>query len=179
MRVIFGNKVRVSDPCYDIDTWCAGVVDDVLEGPYMALADYEGDVMYNTTQDRPRQIVVKHTKYLNVDADELLPIVVGVDSGLCGLYDDQYFRFVKRNKEYANEWYDSVCDSLEHSLFMLDVGGEQFSYPEELRDVYDAYLIDTGRRGIVSSTLHGDGSYRCYVGRNDIGKVVAFRLDYE
>ena len=35
-----GNKVMVSDPCYGLDTWCQGVLENVLPGNYMKKPDF-------------------------------------------------------------------------------------------------------------------------------------------
>ena len=38
------DKVRISDPCYDPDTWCAGEVENVLPGLWDCLyQDYSSE----------------------------------------------------------------------------------------------------------------------------------------
>ena len=83
-----GDKVRISDPCYQMDVWCAGTLEDVLPGVYncfMQKAD-TGDWGI-----RVASIEVRHRDYTKIEPMEVTNIDVGVDSGHAGIYDLDYF----------------------------------------------------------------------------------------
>ena len=44
-QIQLGEKVMVSDPCYGLNTWCQGVLENVLPGDYRCNIEYsdEGD----------------------------------------------------------------------------------------------------------------------------------------
>ena len=35
--ITLGQRVRVTDPCYDLDVWCTGTLDNVKAGVYKTL----------------------------------------------------------------------------------------------------------------------------------------------
>lgn len=101
------DKVRVSDPCYDIDTWCAGTLENVLPGRYACFLQRTD---MNDWGERIANIEVRHMAFLHIEPTELQDIDVGVDSGQCGIYDLDYFIEVRKDKDGDDEWYDRVCD---------------------------------------------------------------------
>lgn len=38
-QIKLGSDVVIADPCYDLDTWCIGVLGDVVPGIYDVIAD--------------------------------------------------------------------------------------------------------------------------------------------
>lgn len=102
-----GDKVRVSDPCYTMDTWCAGTLDNVLFGTYHCYSQRSDT---GTWGIRIANIEVRHEDYLGVEATEVQNIDVGVDSGQCGIYDLDYFIEARKDKNGRDEWYDRVCN---------------------------------------------------------------------
>lgn len=103
------DKVRVSDPCYNLDTWCAGTLTDVLPG------EYDCYMQKTDCKDwgiRVAAIEVRHKDYPNVEPEELEDIDVGVDSGQAGIYDLNYFTKCKEiDKNEDGAWYLRVCGS--------------------------------------------------------------------
>lgn len=116
-----GREVMVSDPCYDLDTWCAGSLDNVLPGKYNCF--YQ-----EINTGRTCRILVLHESYDKSTADKMSftnkeDFVVGVDSGTCGIYNLQYF--ADHCKEEA--WYDGIIEQklpgiYEDSCFITDTG---------------------------------------------------------
>lgn len=103
------DKVRVSDPCYDINTWCAGTLENVLAGDYQCLFQRSNEGDWGV---RIANIEVRHKDYLDVEPMELQDIDVGVDSGQCGIYDLPYFIEVRKDEDgFEDEWYDRVCEA--------------------------------------------------------------------
>lgn len=107
-EITLGNKVRVSDPCYDIDTWCAGTLENVLEGNYKCFSQSVDSGDWGV---RVASIEVVHEDYLNIiTPTELQNIDVGVDSGQAGIYDLDYFIKARADKHGKDKWYKKVCD---------------------------------------------------------------------
>lgn len=86
---VVSTILRISDPCYDKKTWCAGVVHHVLPGTWKA------QVLKKTEDNwghRCRKLCAVHESF---DKSKItvkkLKIDVGVDSGCCGIFDDQFY----------------------------------------------------------------------------------------
>jgi hypothetical protein len=99
------GTLRISDPCYDKDTWCAGTVDDCVKGEWEAFIDaHEVDGWGN----RVAKLVVK-AKGHEAEEYDLLPIDVGVDSGQAGVFDEQLFKS-------SEGFYEACCSKTLSSL---------------------------------------------------------------
>ena len=139
--ITLGTRVRISDPCYDMDTWCAGSLENVLPGTYNCFVQKTGE-------GRVAGIKIVHEEYdpEEYEPDELQNIDVGVDSGECGIYDEEYF--AKNCKD--QDWYEST--------YVLR----------------DGMPLDD--KAFISSSGYGDGSYECFVARNSEDKIVAIKI---
>jgi hypothetical protein len=102
-----GDKVRVSDPCYDLDVWCAGSIENVLPGEYTCFMQKEDTGDWGI---RVSKIEVRHKDYLDVEPTEIQEFEVGVDSGQAGIYDQKYYEELWEDKGKQDEWYSRVCD---------------------------------------------------------------------
>lgn len=233
--ITLSDKVRVTDPCYDIDTWCAGTLDNVLPGEFNCSYNHDAKKWFNgETYERVTAIEAHHKDYPNIKATEYMKdIDVGVDSGQAGIFDFEMFSDVCSDDELKEKFYNEVCD-----LTSCDIEAEYVSFPQseyynekfkDYKDVLDLdntvymffsiirnkllkngfaenelyyeftnkyfeYLNDRMRReqackdipcgntiygkGLVSASGDGDGSYACFVGRNDAGQIVAIKIDY-
>lgn len=85
---IQSTQMRVTDPCYDKDTWCAGVLDNVLPGTWVAEKEVSDEGSWGMRIARLR---VYHENYPYTDPRELTPIDVGVDSGQAGFFDESQY----------------------------------------------------------------------------------------
>jgi len=161
---IESGKVRISDPCYDKDTWCAGTIDNVKKGSWFALTkEIDGrvgfliaySVEYGFTWD----------KYW--DTRTLTKIEVGVDSGQAGIFDEKYYKddkvFAGRTNK-SRRYNDVICPEDIWYSWCCDVTLAEPS----------AGVIPFG---CVSSSGWGDGCYTCSV-IQEKGKVVAIVIDY-
>lgn len=85
------SVLRISDPCYDKDTWCAGTVKKVLPGTWNAKVKKRdaGDGWGN----RCIKLIAVHEDY-NISHLKFkkLDIDVGVDSGQAGIFDDKFYQ---------------------------------------------------------------------------------------
>lgn len=104
------GQLRVTDPCYTKGTWCAGLLDNVLPGKWIA----EKVVMDDSQTglgDRIAQLQIWHEEYImQVTADELTEIHVDVDSGQAGFFDESQYPEGETG-EYMdlNTFYGKVC----------------------------------------------------------------------
>ena len=202
-----GSHVMVSDPCYDIDTWCNGDLKDVLPGTWRTKAIY----MY----DRCTDLIAYHKDVPEPTFDqyEKTDIVVGVDSGQAGIYDYKHFATMCKNEK----WYESICTHQSSMVIPLspleqrcvndnkdllpfhEVSESRLEEFFNLRPIAKIkYGIDilgfnlcpnnlkvgfveklsTDKHSVVSSSGYGDGSYDCYVAKNQNNEIVAIRINY-
>ena len=86
-----GEEVRISDPCYDPDTWCAGTLENVKPGLYNCYVNFQDTGKFGI---RVASIIAVHSEFDNNDFKNpviVTNIDVGVDSGQCGFYDFEFF----------------------------------------------------------------------------------------
>lgn len=131
-EITLNNNVVVSDPCYEIDTWCALNIGNMQSGKYSVIINYLPDEITNWGDRVGSLIVIKDEDYLEdlLESSNLLG-EVGVDSGQMSVYNYE---------EYTNneERYDSICHKTNHK---------------------EAGVVNNGA---VSNTGFGDGFYPVY-----------------
>lgn len=168
-KIKLSNEVIVSDPCYDVPTWCQIIVSDVLPGEYVSeitRIDLDG------WGNRVSTLSCVHKDYIERQL-ELSWVehsgTIGVDSGQAGIFSMESYRkdkyvedlpkynfgdmFPSTNEE-GEQWYGHCCH--------LTLGDESWG-------VYD--------EGVVSSSGVGDGSYPLFV-LMDGEKTVGFLIDF-
>lgn len=105
-----GEKVMVSDPCYGLNTWCQGVLENVLPGNYKCEVEYKDEGDWGI---RVSAIEVTHEDYA-YEIFEPQDFEVGVDSGQAGIFDYDYYCLyhtdTNDNEDVDDDWYDRVCD---------------------------------------------------------------------
>lgn len=199
------NQLRVTDPCYTKGTWCAGVLDNVLPGAWIAEKVVATDAETGWG-DRIAQLQIWHNDYIgNVEADELTEIHVGVDSGQAGFFDESqypegetgeygeldtlYGKVCDGTKGEAKMWQEPLYDEDDIKRFE-EIYREESPFTEEqvqaiiagmkgavrTRSKFDYLGVANVGFGVASHSGFGDGGYRCYVGRNDKSEIVAARI---
>ena len=105
-----GEKVMVSDPCYGLNTWCQGVLTNVLPGIYKCEVEYKDEGDWGI---RVSAIEVTHEDYAS-EIFEPQDFEVGVDSGQAGIFDYdyycQYHTDSNDGEHVDDDWYDRVCN---------------------------------------------------------------------
>ena len=152
MKIRLGNKVMVSDPCYELGTWCQGVLENVLPGTYNCDVEYSDEGAWGTRVAAIEVVHQNHNGFIVFDPEDF---VVGVDSGQAGIFDYEYYARYHTNNVDGN-WYDRVCN--------ITLADESAGIIDEL--------------GFVSSSGYGDGGYGCWVARNSDGYIVGIRIEY-
>ena len=164
--------VIVSDPCYDKDTWCNGILKNVRKGEWVC------DVIIKEESGWGKRVaclIAKHKGTIVPDISsfqwEAQSFDVGVDSGQAGIFDEKYFKDDKviRNVKRLNEskiicagepWYSMCCD-------------------RTLNSEHEAGTIPCG---VVSSSGLGDGAYVCHTvksGKQIVGIFIDFGLEID
>lgn len=147
-KIQLGKRVRVSDPCYGTDVWCGGVVDNVKEGTYNVDIEISNEGMWG---ERVKSLTAIHSEYSGHSIIQKAPFEVGVDSGQCGIYDEDYYRQYHSEDDCNDDWYEDVCD-------LTDPFGTKDD------------------KCVVSSSGFGDGSYDCFLLRDKNNEVVGFQI---
>ncbi len=152
-QIRLGRKVRVSDPCYGTDVWCAGTLDNVREGLYNVEVEMSDKGMWG---DRVKSLTVVNASYNKfLIFNKTAAFEVGVDSGQAGIYDEDYYNQYHTEDGCDDNWYDEVCK--------LTLSSEQFGTKDG--------------KCVVSSSGYGDGCYICEL-VVDGGEVVAIRITF-
>ena len=142
------GNLRITDPCYKRDTWCAGVISDVKNGvweSHIKMDDSVAELIAYHKDIKSTTLRIAKWKEQGID--------VGVDSGQCGIFDaDLYPEGETGNFDGKGSFYDKCC--------RLTTGG------------HDAGVLDFG---VVSRSGYGDGSYTCYT-LEDVNGVVGVKI---
>jgi hypothetical protein len=152
--ITLSGKVIVSDPCYDRTVWCMISDLDVMPGKYAVSIAYSDEGEWGERVASMTLIHESHNPDIN-DKWEIMPGTVGVDSGQCGIFDNEIYPKCKDNSDF-NSFYDECC-----ALTLGDDSGG---------------VLANGR-GAVCSSGYGDGSY-CLSAVVYNGQVVAMLVDF-
>ena len=168
---ITSGKIVCSDPCYKTDVWCMGIVDNVENGSWIAIADKKdmGDWGERITSlfIGNKQHLERNPKLVDyVFEDEPLNFAGGVDSGQFGFFDFASYRNDESAKDlekydFGTEYDIEDGDKWYRACSNLTLGDENWG---------------TLPNGVVSSSGFGDGSYDVYGYKDAYDKYVAFAV---
>ena len=147
------NKVMISDPCYLIDSWCQGEIENVVPGTYNCYV-LDGDVPSWGHRIKELFITNSNRPISREEINTLMDFEVGVDSGIAGIFDYDYYE--KYHKDSHDDAYKAWFDK-----YVLK------NHPD--------FRI-TSDLGVWSRSGVGDGSYECYIHCDETGSVDAIRI---
>jgi hypothetical protein len=150
------DSLRVSDPCYDRSTWCAGNIQNPKQGIWNVYVLF-GECGWGDR--RPWELVAIHESYpqsLTNKMTEDSGIDVGVDSGLAGIFSDSKFLGGKGGGWGSGGWFDECCSKILHTK-------------------YSAGVVEGG---CVSMSGYGDGGYSCFVAHDGTSEIVGAKIVY-
>lgn len=152
--IVLGSAVRVTDPCYDPNVWCSGRL-DILPGEYDCTVCRSKCGAWG---ERNIKISIRHRESKPTPKWEDAPFVVGVDSGQAGFFDADYYAENHTDDDYNNpeSWYRRVCNLT----------------------LNEPCCGNIDRKGAVSESGWGDGSYICSFRRNSDGYIVEAKIDF-
>jgi len=164
---VTSGAIVCSDPCYTLDTWCMGIVENVKNGTWVAdieRMDVDG------WGNRIAVLEVRHIDHTNVgfDFNEHLPFTGGVDSGQFGFFDKAFYRNDESAKDLEKYDFSSDFDKEDGDIWYRACC--QKTLGEESWGVLP--------NGAVSSSGFGDGSYDVFGVKNKDGEYVAFAVVY-
>lgn len=168
---ITSGKIICSDPCYSTDTWCMGIVDNVVNGTWVAsvdkrdMADWGERIAVLWIANKEQ--MAKNPKIAwEVLAEEPMNFTGGVDSGQFGFFDKAFYKNdesakdlekydfgVDYDKEVGDKWYRGCAN--------ITLGAESWGVLPN---------------GVVSSSGFGDGSYDVFGLKNSEGEYIAFAV---
>jgi hypothetical protein len=168
---VTSNKMVASDPCYQLDTWCQAVIDNVRNGTWYAHVDTKDEGSWG---NRISALVVYHVDCLKNIPNILslyhqmpkLPFVGGVDSGQFGFFD---------HASYRND--DAITSDIPLWDYTIEDSGDKF-YSACCKKTIDQPSWGILPFGAVSSSGFGDGSYDILGEKNAYGEYVAFAVIY-
>lgn len=197
----------ISDPCYDTDTWCNGDLKDVLPGTWRTKAIYLYDrctdlIAYHKDVPEPTfdqyektDIVVgvdsgqagiydyKHFSKMCKNEKWYESICTHQSSMVMPLSPLEQ-RCVNDNKDLLP--FHEVSESRLEEFFNLrpiakiKYGIDILDFnlcPNNLK-VGFVEKLSTDKHSVVSSSGYGDGSYDCYVAKNQNDEIIAIRINY-
>ena len=157
-----GETVMISDPSYRLDTWCQipinpKVTDNDMKMKPGRYSCYVKKVDAGDWGERIAELLVfYHNKpeYINDSIPwEGLIGEVGVDGGLAGVYDYDYFTKYHSKKDVNEEWYNQFVYNSNRNVFIND-------------------------NMFVTSSGFGDGGYDASVKLIDDNTVVAIKVTF-
>ena len=152
------DSMYVSDPCYDENTWHIGLLENVEQGKW------NGKVYYYNAEGwglRIAKLIVTHAETKPVEEKEKGDFVVGVDSGLAGFCEKDYYE----NSRFRNrDWKSGFVGDWYRNALLERIQSKDFTV--------------IGNKYMVCSTGFGDGSYVCYYWKNESGKICQAMIEF-
>lgn len=146
---ITSNKITLSDPCYELGTWC--MIQDIPfpNGVYRVHAEKQDIPNWG---ERVCEIAVYNKDIVPENEGREMDILweeldgeVGVDSGMAGIYDSEYYKKSHKENSVDENWYNEVCN---------------------IFDVFERVHYGVKDNScVVSSSGFGDGGYTAYIGK--------------
>jgi len=158
---VVSDALNITDPCYDLDVWCCGRLENPKKGRWAARV-HKADM--NSWGARCCALEAHATDSRPVGAWKRANFEVGVDSGQAGIFDLEHYQNEADARDYKwqsksspltgrSGWYDMCADK---TLSRLGAGVIPF--------------------GCVSSSGFGDGGYNCEYRTDDNDQVVSVRI---
>lgn len=152
---ITSGKARITDPCYDINTWCSGEV-LAKNGKWNAYTNISNEGAWGKRVAELYCIHELHDEDLSINFYPLTKVnfEVGVDSGQAGIYDAiKYANESGGEYDDLTSFYGKVCE-------------------QTLSDK-KAGILDWG---VTSRSGFGDGGYDAFVFTNRYSEAVFIKI---
>ena len=202
-----GSHVMISDPCYDTNTWCNGDLKNVLPGTWRTKAIYMYDrctdlIAYHKDVSEPTFDQYEKTDIVvGVDSGQAGIYDYNHFAKMCKnekWYDSMCThqssmamplspleqRCVNDNKDLLP--FHKVSEShLEEFFNLRPIYKIKYGIDILHFNLYSNNLkvdfiekLSTDKHSVVSSSGYGDGSYDCYVAKNQNNEIIAIRINY-
>jgi len=159
---VTSGALRVTDPCYEMDVWCAETIEDVRNGTWLATTgfDQRGNVACLMIRHESAEAIdsANASCFRSTDQED---VSIGVDSGQAGFFD------LAPYKAQADTRGDASQDTA-HSAFYNRVC--------EITNAKKAFGVI--EFGAVSRSGYGDGDYRLLMRRDAKGSLIAAMIAF-
>lgn len=193
---VSSGALRVTDPCYSMDTWCAGTLEKVRNGLWHAHVGYHKDSLdmeMNAKWRADRAERLEKAKggvmesYYADDlrrCDEALATYIGRVAYIHIVQADTLTNQFNHEQPLPDSFeltdIDVGVDSGQAGFFDLEKYALTVADKESNDAFYDSVCnltldekgFGTTHDGCASSSGYGDGGYDCYVRRNEVGEAV-------
>ena len=166
---VVSGKMVLSDPCYELGTWCQGIAENVKNGTWVGVLEQSDEGAWGVRNS----ILIS----MNVEAMEKNPRLEmelmssgdlinwgGVDSGQFGHFDYDNYRkdenAIDLPKVWEDEWESQEGDKFYRACCYQTL---------ETEDSFGVVPF-----GVLSSSGYGDGSYPTYSIKDENGEYVGF-----
>jgi hypothetical protein len=163
---ITSGTMICSDPCYDLQTWCQGIIEDVRNGEWEASVATNDEDVWGV---RVSKLQIQHTEAkLKKTKWERLNFTAGVDSGQFGFFDEPFYRNDEMAKKLPKYKFDKEFDSEEgdkwyRAMCHLTLGKNKWGVLAN---------------GVVAESGFGDGSYEVYGQKDKDEKYIGFYVKF-
>lgn len=158
-RINLGSKVIMTDPCYELGTWCTETIENMRAGEYVACAAVCEEESDDWCAGRimaqyvlPEGMTIEEFKGRSQKFTD-----IGVDSATAGIFDYDFFKEAKKKDD---------------TLYMQE---HFFNVQHESSSIWT--LGTPCGRGIVTTSGVGDGSYPVSFVLED-GEVIALGITF-
>jgi len=169
-QILLGEEVIISDPCYEVPTWCQEIIKNVRPGVYDTQVDYRESAGWG---ERVHSLTVLHN-IIKSPIWEHHCNHIGVDSGQAGVFCMTSYR----NDEMSQElpWLTEKGDPFgDHPFRPVKEDGEQWYVKMCDRTLSTEEGWGTYDTGVVSSSGYGDGQYELLISQMD-GMIHGFKI---
>jgi hypothetical protein len=170
-QIKLGGEVIVSDPCYEVPTWCQEVIKNVRPGMYDTEVDYKESDGWG---QRVHSLTVLHENIKSPNWEHYSNNI-GVDSGQAGVFCMTSYRNDQLSQQlpWLTSKGDPFGDLPTHPSFKED--GQEWYVKMCDRTLSTEEGWGTYDTGVVSSSGYGDGSYELQVCQMD-GMIHGFKI---
>lgn len=166
----------ISDPAYDLTTWCNGKISFAKKGAWHALVDRIDTGLLGIRNSR---LIAVHEEYawnlIYIDGNWIpIPAFVGVDSGQCGIFNAKHFNNDELAKTYPPQQH-VIPSNAPRKGFYNECCMITLNLDYEVSQGLSAGVV---LGGAVSESGFGDGCYRAYYLESDEGEVIAVSIEF-
>lgn len=201
------GALRVTDPCYDMDTWCAGTLEDVKNGKWLAHVGYnisELQAMIDAVKDDDQRKILETSygqRIRELRDEDPVEGYIGRVAYIAIRHESTIACTPPYLKNFAESETHVGVDSGQAGFFDLEPFAAQSATEEEnggynqdtehgkfYRSICEQTNEDAEQFAVVpfgaaSSSGYGDGGYDLYVLRDKDGlvieAVIVFICDYD
>lgn len=177
------TEVYISDPCYEIGTWCQSLVKGLKPGQYNCFMNKVGVGDWGI---RVSDVWIAHIDYKDIYPKTKMEATIGVDSGAAGIYDKEYYEkyhTIDKNiidTPEGKKWYDNQFNL----RYDYDIEGNEIEevYDNDKRCLVrtqpsrDGVVIDS--KCVITDSGLGDGAYTTYSYKNSKKEIVGIRISF-